>query len=399
MENSEENKLDYITKSDLRKTISFFVVFTLIFASVIGGAIGLVSAIFIANRSSYSTNLSSTGKVENLPVVQEQSAITSVVSKTNDAVVSIIISQEVPNINNYFDIGSGLNINNGGSTLQEVGAGSGFIISSDGYILTNKHVVSNASAQYTVIMNNGKQYNAKIVGTDPTNDIAVVKINASGLPTIPLGNSSGLQLGQSVVAIGNALGQYQNTVDTGVISGLNRNVQAQDPATGATENLTGMIQTDANINPGNSGGPLLNLLGQAIGINTAVDSSANAIGFAIPINQAKSDVNSILSTGKIVKPELGVDYELVTSGIQQQYKIPYNYGAYVVNVISNTPASSAGIKSGDVILSVNGTQISESNSLSYLIGEESLNSTVTLRVYSSSGGTSNIKVDLNKSFS
>ncbi|MCL4393067.1 trypsin-like peptidase domain-containing protein [Patescibacteria group bacterium] len=412
----ENNNIDdsYITHTEFKKTLSFVVILVLVFAIALGGVFGFILSSLVGTSSG--ANQSVSGPIQNLPVVNEQSAVINVVKKSNPAVVSIVISQYVPNtssnssLNNYlcsfFGTCSNPSSGNNGTgySKQEVGAGSGFIISSDGYILTNKHVVANPQDSYTVIMNNGKTYNAKIVGVDPTNDIAVVKINATNLPTLTLGNSSNLQLGESVVAIGNALGQYQNTVDTGVVSGLDRNVQAQDPVTHAIEQLTGVIQTDAEINPGNSGGPLLNLKGQVIGINTAVASSAHGIGFAIPINQAKADVNSVISQGKLVKPELGVSYVNVTAGIQRQYHLKYDYGALIMGssnqsaVIPNTPASRAGLKKGDVILEVNGTKVDSANPLSYLIGEQKVNSTITLQVYTKSGSLKNISVLLNKTF-
>jgi serine protease Do len=405
--------VEYISKSEFKRTMSFVVVLTLVFATLFGGILGFVgSQLYNGNINSTIAGTSS-GIIQNLPVVNQNSAVVSVVKKTNPAVVSIVISQYVSNNNNnpfgnlfgYPSSGSGSGgSGSSGSTKQTVGEGSGFIVQSNGYIITNKHVIVSPTDSYTVVMNNGKNYPAKVVGTDPTNDIAVVKINATHLPTLPLGNSSNLQLGSAVVAIGNALGQYQNTVDTGVISGLSRSVQAQDPVTGAVENLTGMIQTDAEINSGNSGGPLLNLAGQVIGINTAVASTAHGIGFAIPINQAKSDILSALKNGKIIKPELGVDYELITPAIQQSQKLKYSYGAYLVGsssspaVLPNTPASRAGLKSHDIILEVNGVKVTETNSLGYLIGMHQLNSTVTLKVYQN-GKVQNISVTLNKAFS
>jgi serine protease Do len=313
------------------------------------------------------------------------------------------------NLNNFFNFfnsggSSGSNSGSSSGKTQEVGAGSGFIISANGYILTNKHVVAASQDSYTVIMNNGKQYNAHVVSLDPTNDLAVVKINATNLPYLTLGNSSSLQLGQGVIAIGNALGQYQNTVDTGVVSGLARTVQAQDPATGAVETLNDVIQTDAEINPGNSGGPLLNLQGQVIGINTAVASTAHGIGFAIPINQAKADIQSVLKNGKIIKPELGVQYEPVTPGLQKTNHLKYSYGALIVKssshpgVVSNTPASRAGLKTGDIILEVNGQKVTSTDPLNYLIGKQQINTTITLQIYNKSGSIQNVSVTLNKVF-
>ena len=408
---NENNSVDYITKKDLKKTMTFVIIVVILFSAVLGSVFGFLTSSFFNNNNQYSTTGS---KTVNLPVVNEQSAVISAVKKTNPSVVSIVISQKVPsntnNLNNFFNFfnsggssGSGSSGSSGGKT-QQVGAGSGFIISANGYILTNKHVVAASQDSYTVIMNNGKQYNAHVVSLDPTNDLAVVKINATNLPYLTLGNSSSLQLGQGVIAIGNALGQYQNTVDTGVVSGLARTVQAQDPATGAVETLNDVIQTDAEINPGNSGGPLLNLQGQVIGINTAVASTAHGIGFAIPINQAKADIQSVLKNGKIIKPELGVQYEPVTPGLQKTNHLKYSYGALIVKssshpgVVPNTPASRAGLKTGDIILEVNGQKVTSTDPLNYLIGKQQINTTITLQIYNKSGSIQNVSVTLNKVF-
>ncbi len=410
----EDKSFDYITRKDLKKTMTFVIIVTIVFSAVLGAFFGFLTSSVFSNNNINNIQYSATGaKVQNLPVVNEQSAVVAAVKKTNPSVVSIVISQYVSNsnnLNNLFNfLNSGGSSSNGsggssGSTLQEVGAGSGFIISSNGYILTNKHVVSGSGDSYTVIMNNGKQYNAHVVSLDPTNDLAVVKINATNLPYLTLGNSSTLQLGQGVIAIGNALGQYQNTIDTGVVSGLDRTVQAQDPSSGAVETLNNVIQTDAEINPGNSGGPLLNLAGQVIGINTAVASTAHGIGFAIPINQARADVASVLKNGKIIKPELGVQYEPVTPGLQKSKHLKYSYGALIVSsstnpgIVPNSPASRAGLKTGEVILAVNGQDVNSTNPLSYLIGEQQINSTITLKIYTNSGSIKNVSVTLNEVF-
>ncbi len=234
----------------------------------------------------------------------KQSQLTDAVAKATPAVVSIVISENVPqySISYVNPFGNDPMFQNfgiqvpvytqNGSSEQTVGAGSGFLISSNGYILTNKHVVSDTNAQYTVLLANGAQKTGTVVYRDPANDMAIVKISGSGYPTIPLGDSDSLVQGQSVVAIGNALGQFSNTVSVGVISGLNRSIQATDQMTGQEETLKGIIQTDAAINPGNSGGPLLDLNGNAVGINVATAQGSNNIGFALPINSLKSVILS-----------------------------------------------------------------------------------------------------------
>ncbi|MBI4919994.1 trypsin-like peptidase domain-containing protein [Candidatus Azambacteria bacterium] len=240
--------------------------------------------------------------------VDYESKIINAAKNASPAVVAITISKNVPIIEqcpyNPFSnlppevqqfFGQNLKFYQPcqkGTKFQEIGGGSGFIISGDGLILTNKHVVQDAAAQYTVFTNDGKKYDAKVLVRDANTDIAVLKIAALNLPTLKLGNSDSIQVGQTAVAIGNALGEFRNTVNVGVVSGLSRNITASGG--GLTETIYNVIQTDASINPGNSGGPLLNLKGEVIGINTAIAQNAQSIGFAIPVNQVKKIVSDVL---------------------------------------------------------------------------------------------------------
>jgi len=346
---------------------------------------------------------SSTGLYQ--PADQYEADVIAATQKASPAVVSITISENVPVVENCpYDPWSDLPqqfqqfLGNGGAStmtvpcdtgqtqLQEVGGGSGFIISSDGLILTNKHVVSDTSAQYSVLTNDGNTYAAKVLARDPDQDLAVLKIDATNLPAVTLGNSDSLELGQTAIAIGNALGQFSNTVSVGVVSGLGRTVTATAPDTGADETISGVIQTDAAINPGNSGGPLLDLRGDVIGIDTAVASDAQNIGFAIPINEAKSAIASIEATGQIEAPYLGVEYEDVTPAIATKQKLPISYGAWVSSgdqgsaVKAKSPAANAGIQAGDIIESVNGITLDSTHDLANVINEYSVGSTVTLVV-------------------
>ncbi|MDO8443506.1 MAG: trypsin-like peptidase domain-containing protein [Candidatus Azambacteria bacterium] len=233
--------------------------------------------------------------------------VISAVKSASPAVVAITISKNVPiieqcpynpfsNLPPEFQQFFGQNLQfyqpcQKGTKLQEVGGGSGFVISSDGLILTNKHVVADTAAEYTVFTNDGKKYPAKILARDPNIDIAVMKIDAINLSKVKLGNSDSIQVGQAAIAIGNALGEFRNTVSVGIVSGLSRNITASGG--GVSESITGVIQTDASINPGNSGGPLLNLRGEVIGVNTAMVQGAQNIGFSIPINQVKEIINNV----------------------------------------------------------------------------------------------------------
>ena len=235
-------------------------------------------------------------------VIYYEQAIVSAVKSASPSVVSIVISKNVPiyeqqYINPFF-----YQYVQKGTELQQVGAGSGFIVSSDGLVLTNKHVVQDSSAEYTVFTNDGSKYTAKVLALDPVQDLAVIKIEGFGLSFKPLalGNSDEMQIGQTVIAIGNALGQFSNTVSVGVVSGLQRTISASDRSRGFSETLQGIIQTDAAINSGNSGGPLLNLKGEVIGINTAIAEGAQNIGFAIPANMAKKAIQQVASSGKLL---------------------------------------------------------------------------------------------------
>ena len=230
--------------------------------------------------------------------------LTEAVAKTAPAVVSIVISKDVPQLevtyqnpfgNDPFFQDFGFQVpvyRQKGTVRQKVGAGSGFLLTANGYILTNRHVVADTDASYTVLLSSGEQLEAKVVYRDPSQDVAMLKIEGKNFPTVELGDSAGTQLGQAVIAIGNALGEYNNSVSTGIVSGLNRKIEAAT-ANGAVEAITGVIQTDAAINPGNSGGPLLTLDGKVIGINVATVAGSSNISFSIPINFVKKIIQSV----------------------------------------------------------------------------------------------------------
>lgn len=310
-------------------------------------------------------------------VVQESSAIIDVAQKVSPSVVSIT-SKTVTR--GFF-----------GDTQQAEGAGTGMILTSDGLILTNRHVVSDAGANYTVVTTDGKSYPAKVVSRDTVNDVAFMRITASNLKPIELGDSGAVKVGQRVVAIGNALGQFQNTVTDGIISGLSRGLVAGDGSgsllPGRSETLQNLLQTDAAINPGNSGGPLVNLDGQVVGINTAVAGQAQNIGFAIPINEVKPLVASVRSVGRIVRPYLGVRYLAVDKQVAAQENLPVSSGAWVQaaddqnpGVVADSPAAKGGIKEGDIITKVGGDTIDATHSLQSLIGKHKVGDKVPVTV-------------------
>ncbi|MEA1909491.1 MAG: trypsin-like peptidase domain-containing protein [Patescibacteria group bacterium] len=286
--------------------------------------------------------------------LNEDSAIINTVSKITPSVVSILSSR---NVISFF------------GEFEQQGAGTGFIISKNGLIATNKHVVESEDAEYTVITSDGERHDAKVVAVDKFNDLALIKIPGNNLPVADLGNSDEIQVGQRVVAIGNALGEYQNTVTAGVISAVGRTIIAGS-LDGTSEKLNDLIQTDAAINPGNSGGPLVNLVGQIIGINTAIDVQGSQIGFAIPINAAKSAIDSYLSVGRIVRPMLGIRYLDITKDLVAIRDLSVTKGALIVGgengqlaVTPNGPADRAGIKEGDIIIAIDNEEIDESKGI------------------------------------
>ena len=333
-------------------------------------------------------------------------SVVGVVDKVGSAVVSIVATKDLPVFEQEFINPFGNDDffsqffgpfqpqipqqEQKGTEKREVAGGTGFIVSSDGLIVTNRHVVDIEGAEYTVITNKNERYSAQLLAKDPVEDLAILKINKTGLPTVELGNSDEIKVGQSVVAIGNALGEFQNTVSVGVVAGLNRtiNIPGQNGQRGET--IAGAIQTDAAINPGNSGGPLLNLKGEVIGINTAIVVGSQNIGFAIPVNKARRDLNSINSAGKISYPYLGVRYVLVNEDIQKEQNLTVSYGALILKgtgsqdpaIMPGSPAESAGLKEGDVILELNGQKVDFDNSLAALVQKRQIGETVTLKVLS-----------------
>jgi S1-C subfamily serine protease len=383
-------------KSNLKKSFEIFRVFKkpLILTILVSVLVaGLVSFIVTALSVSYFKpcfqeieGIVSTRPVKNIP---------QVVKEVSPAVVSVIVSKLVPIIEqdyyNPFGEDSPFKIRipilrQKGEELKEIGGGSGLIVSSDGLIVTNKHVVLDEESEYTVLTNDGQKYPASVLDRDPIQDIAILKIDARDLPTIKLGNSNSLEIGQTVIAIGNALGQFRNTVSVGVISGLLRTITATGG--GITEQLEEVIQTDAAINRGNSGGPLLNLYGEVVGVNTAVATEAENIGFAIPINKVKKDIIDVKAKSRIVYPFLGIRYILITEAIAKSKNLPVNYGVLIVKgdrlgevaVTPDSAADRAGLKEGDIILEFNRVKINEKNTLAKLISKYSPGDEVSLKI-------------------
>jgi len=322
------------------------------------------------------------------PVVSQEQAVINVVKQASPAVVSIIIIKEVPVYEVYYEdyidvFGFGVRVprqRQNGTEKQRVGGGTGFIVSSDGLVITNKHVVSDKDAFFTVITNEGNDYSATVLARDPFQDLAILKIerentlDSSGgiiqkqFPTVELGDSSAIQIGQTVVAIGYALGEFRNTVSVGVISGEGRTITASGG--GISETLTDILQTDTAINKGNSGGPLLNLRGEVIGVNVAMAEGAQSIGFAIPSGRAKKGIEDVRLYGKIVYAFLGVRHMEITPELKEAEDLPVSYGSLIAGgtlaepgVAPGSGADKAGLKSGDIILEVNNIKVDSDNSL------------------------------------
>ncbi len=332
--------------------------------------------------------------------VEEDSSVVDVVKKASPAVVSIVVSKDLSKLPGFggspfdFDQFFGFGFPNlyqpksSEPNVQEVGAGSGFLVSADGLILTNKHVVSDQGASFVVLMNDQKSFEAKVVAEDPVNDLAIIKIDIQNAPYLELANSDEIQIGQKVIAIGNSLGQYQNTVTTGVVSGIGRRIIAGSSE--GAEQLEGVLQTDAAINPGNSGGPLLNIAGQVVGVNTAIDSQGQLVGFAIPAADAKRALSTFQNSGKITRPYLGVRYIMITPQLAKQENLPKDYGALVLRgetrtdlaVIPGSPADKAGLNENDIILEVDGKQLGKDLTLVGAIKSKQPGQTIRLKVYS-----------------
>ncbi|MBI2623440.1 MAG: trypsin-like peptidase domain-containing protein [Candidatus Liptonbacteria bacterium] len=341
-----------------------------------------------------------------------KSKVVETIKKTLPAVVSIVISKNLADLEKeipqelYPFLPSnpeGRHLNVPESLIDkrgmvQIGGGSGFIVEPEGVILTNKHVISDPKAEYTVVLSSGAKYPARVLSRDPVNDVAVIKIVplAAGprgiaekvrLPTIALGDAARVELGVEVLAIGNALGLFKNTVSLGIVSGLARSIAAQEEPDAAPQELRGLIQTDAAINPGNSGGPLVTLDGKTIGINTAIVFGAQNIGFAIPINAARRDLHDLKTYGRIRKPLLGVRYLIVDENLQGKMNLPVSYGALIVPnatketaIVPDSPAAKAGLKEMDIILECNATKVDHEHAIQDFLEKLDVGSTLDLLV-------------------
>jgi len=309
-------------------------------------------------------------------LVREESAVIDIAEKISPSVVTVTVKTPARRILEFSPFG-GFSQRFEGE--EETDIGTGFVVSEDGLIVTNKHVVS-ANTSYKVVTKDDKEYDVESINRDPNNDIAILKIKASGMKPVILGNSDNLKVGQFVVAIGTALGEFRHTVTTGVISGLGRGITAGSFYEGFVEQLDGVIQTDAAINPGNSGGPLINSSGEVIGINVAVAQGAENIGFAIPVNVVKKALEEFNQNGKFSeKAYLGVRYEMVSMAAAILNDLPQ--GAYIVEVVEESPAEKAGLQIDDIITKIDGKNIKDETVLSDVISEKKSGDKIDVEIY------------------
>ena len=312
-----------------------------------------------------------------VPITFQEQLVIDAVRNVSPAVVSIVVTRDLPAFEWFFEPIR--------TERREAGSGTGFIVSQEGLILTNKHVVLDEEAEYTVIDNDGNKFTAQVLARDPLQDLAVLKIEGeAAFEVVHLGDSDSLQTGQTVIAIGNVLGEFRNSVSLGVVSGLGRTITASGG--GMVQVLEDVIQTDAAINPGNSGGPLLNLKGEVIGINTAMAIAGENIGFAIPVNRAKKAIEQVKTLGRIVYPFLGVRYVVIDQEIQQEEDLPVDYGAWVISsrgepaIFPGSAAEEAGLQENDIILEFDNQKITTDNHLRRIIVKYDPGDEVVLRV-------------------
>lgn len=376
----------------------FFIGFSvgaLVVISAVGGALAdrLYNLPFISKF--VSGRFGSPEKILEQKVLKEESVVVDIAEQSSPSVVTVSITAERQAAQPFFNDPFGLfGFNNIPGKIEQIkqDIGTGFVIDG-GLVVTNKHVVASTDGKYRVITKDDKEFQVSKIYRDPANDIAILKVDGMSVPAVKLGDSGNLKVGQFVIAIGTALGEFRHTVTTGVISGLGRGIQAGDPFGGNAEQLDNVIQTDAAISPGNSGGPLLNSSGEVIGINVAVAQGSQNIGFALPINSVKEVVDSFQKTGQFERPFLGVRYRMISQKAALLNDVPQ--GAYVEDVVPESPADKGGVINGDIIIKIGGNKIDgkDDSGLAKEIAKRKVGETVDMEIWRD-GETKNLRVTL-----
>lgn len=365
----------------MKKFLMGFALGIVIFASLVSGAvIDRFGGLKILDRYFPTSEISRQRLLEQR-VLTEESIVIDVAEKVSPSVVTVSVTRQQRIVDPFMDPFGifGFPGKERSETIEQ-DIGSGFVISSDGLVVTNKHVVDDLTSKYKVITKDDVEHEVKKIFRDPVNDLAILQIDVNDLIPVELGESGGLKVGQFVIAIGTALGEFRHTVTTGVISGLGRGIQAGDPFGGMVEQLDNVIQTDAAINPGNSGGPLLNSAGQVIGVNVAVAGGAENVGFAIPINIVKTSLDNFNTTGKFSRAFLGIRYQMVSKESAILNEIPE--GAYVIEVIPDSAAEKAGIEEKDIITKIDGQDLKVvDGGLASIISKKKVGDGVTIEVW------------------
>ncbi len=381
-------------------------IYTILVLAILFGMLGgLSSSYWVMSKVNVSDATLSYMLEENSQMIVAQQAAAP-------GVVSIIQYVNLEQLRQDFNDPFGQMVPVGGDVWTEAGGGTAFLINEDGVAITNKHVVSDTSGVYVAFLSDGTEFDVNVEAIDSGNDFAILQLVApkddeiakeyeGDFPYIELGDSAALQVGQQVLAIGNALAEYDNTTTAGIISATGRQIVASSGTPDSTSTLYGLLQTDAAINPGNSGGPLINLVGQAIGINTAVDSTATGIGFAIPIDDVKAAIYSWETYGEIQRPSLGVSYIMINQNNARKLGLVANYGALIVEnkrtgasgLVKGSPADKAGLLDNDLILMVDGEQLSFTYTLHDAILRYQVGDTVTMTVLRGEE-TFDVEVDL-----
>ena len=389
-ESQEKMRTDQEKGSRLTMTLLLTLSLSLLI-SIVGSALVCT---FVFDRYMQKMSTGQSDPVVKKVVQMQDDSIVEMVENVSPAVVSIVAKKEVLQYRQMspFDLFFGVpqqpSDSEGTGEKQKVGGGTGFFISQDGMVVTNRHVVADTMAEYTVLTNDGTEHAATVLARDEMLDFAVLKVEGDNFTAVDLGDSDNIKLGQTVVAIGNSLGEFSNSVSRGIVSGKQRTIVAGS-GYGDTEELSDILQTDAAINPGNSGGPLLDISGRVIGINTAVAQGAENVGFAIPINQVMRLIEDVKTHGKISRPFIGVRYVALTDEVKDALNVSYDHGVLIVRgekitdfaVMPGSPADKAGLVENDIILEINGVKIDEENTLAKTISTHNVGDTVTLKVW------------------